>query len=94
MSKQEIVIEASERSGTGKGYARKLRRAGKIPGVLLLKGEGKPIELDPKLLPKVWKNESREFTLKLGSETKQATITDLQIDPVKRLALHVDLKYV
>ncbi len=91
---KKVVIEATERTSIGKSYAHKLRKAGKIPAVLIGQGKSTLLELDPKLLPKAWQNEGHKFDLKIGSSTKEATIKELQIHPLKRYALHVDLSYV
>ena len=91
---QTVTIEATERTQSGKVYARKLRKAGKVPAVLLNNGKATNLELDSKLLPKAWQSEGRKFELKLGSSTKTVTIKELQIHPIKRHALHVDLMYV
>jgi large subunit ribosomal protein L25 len=86
-----VTIEAALRTGTGKSYTHKLRRAGKIPAVLLENGKATNIELDPKLLSKAWKNGGRKFDMVLDGKTVPVKIQELQVDPVKRLALHVDL---
>jgi large subunit ribosomal protein L25 len=88
-----LTIEASLRTVTGKEYAKKLRRDGKVPAVLLEKGKATSLELSPKLLPKIYKH-GRKFLMNLGGVTRPVLIKDLQIDPVKRLALHLDLVYV
>lgn len=90
----DVTIEATPRTGTGKSYTRKLRAAGKIPAILNGKGTSQMLELDPKLLSKAWKSEGHIFNLTIGGATKAAKITELQIDPVRRLPLHIDLSYV
>jgi large subunit ribosomal protein L25 len=92
MSEQTTVtIEAQLRTGSGKSYTNKLRRAGKIPAVLLETGKATTLELDPKLLPKAWKFGGRQFNMVLDGKTIPVKIQELQVDPVKRHALHVDL---
>jgi ribosomal protein L25 (general stress protein Ctc) len=92
MSEQTTVtIEAQLRTGSGKSYTNKLRRAGKIPAVLLETGKATNLELDPKLLPKAWKFGGRKFNMVLDGKTIPVKIQELQVDPVKRHALHVDL---
>lgn len=86
-----VSIEAALRTGTGKSYTRKLRNAGKIPAVMLEAGKATNLELDPKLLSKAWKSGGRKFDLVLGGKTIAVKIQELQLDPVKRTALHVDL---
>ena len=88
-----MTIAATRRQRTGKGYARKLRRAEKLPGVVLDRGKSTAVELDPKLLGKVWQGDKR-FVLQLDGETHNALLHDVQIDAVKRTPLHVDIMYV
>lgn len=88
------TIEASVREGRGKGYARKLRANGKIPANILSKAKSVSIELDPKWLSRAWKQDDKKFNLDLNGETKTVFIKELQLHPVKRYALHVDLMYV
>ncbi len=90
----EVTIEAVGRTGTGKSYTHKLRRAGKVPGVLLEKGKSTLLELDPKLISKAWKSGDRKFNLVFNGKTSPVKIHELQIDPVKRYCVHVDLMYV
>jgi ribosomal protein L25 (general stress protein Ctc) len=86
-----VTIEAALRTGTGKSYTRKLRTSGKIPAVLLENGKSTILELDPKLLPKAWKSGGRKFDLVLAGKTIAVKMQELQIDPCKRTAIHVDL---
>ena len=87
----EVSIEASRRTGTGKSYTRKLRAGGKVPAVLLDNGSSTLLELDPKLLPKAWKSGGRKFNMVLDGKTTLVKIQELQIHPVRRTAVHVDL---
>ena len=91
---EQLTIEATKRTGTGKSYTHKLRAAGKVPAVLLEKGKSTLLELDPKLLSKAWKNNDRKFSLVFEGKTATVKIQELQIDPVKRHCLHVDLMHV
>ena len=89
-----LRIEGTLRTKMGKNYCRKLRKAGqKIPANLLGQGDKSSIELDSKLLSKAWKAE-KKFNLKYGNETKAVLIKELQISPVSRIPLHVDLQYI
>ena len=87
----EVTIEASRRTGTGKSYTRKLRAAGKIPAILLDKGNNTLLELDPKYLPKAWKFGDRKFKMLFEGKTALVRIQELQVHPVRRSAVHVDL---
>jgi large subunit ribosomal protein L25 len=90
----QLTIEGKAREGRGKGYARKLRANNMIPANLIGAAKSTPIELDPKWLSKAWKQNDRKFDLVLNGETKTVVIKELQVHPVKRNALHVDLMYV
>lgn len=89
---QRLVVEASLRERTGKGYARKLRRAAKIPAVIIGGGKSVAIELNPKLLASVWRTDKR-FILDLAGNQRPAVLKDVQVDAVKRTLLHADIMY-
>ena len=92
MSEELITIEAIPRETRGKEQARKLRRSGRIPGVLLDKGQSYALEFDPKWLHKAMKSD-KQFNLLFNGQTKVVKIKELQLDHVKRVPLHVDLVY-
>ena len=87
-----IVIQGALRKEFGKGYCRRLRAAGKVPGNILNKAEAVSIELEAKLLPKAWKA-GKVFTLVIDGKDAKVKIKELQINPIKRTAVHVDLMY-
>ena len=93
MSEEFVTIEAALRETRGKGNAKKLRRSGRIPGVLLDKGKSHTLEFDPKWLHKAMKTR-KQFNLTFNGQTRLVKIQELQLDHVKRLPLHVDLVYV
>ena len=88
-----IKIEATARTGTGKSYTRKIRKAGKIPAVILQQGKTTLIEFDPKLLPKAYAA-AKTFSLVFNGTTKTVKIHEMHVDPVSRAAQHADLVYV
>ena len=92
-SAELVRINGRQRSATGKGACRRLRAEGKVPGNILEKSQSIPVELDGKLLPKAWKA-GRKFSLNLEGQERVVRIQELQINPVRRTALHVDLMYV
>ena len=92
----EQVLHAEKR-GTGKGHARKLRRAGKVPAVLYGGGE------DP--LPVAFDRKSFEAALHRGGMSSVYKVTvdgrecltivkELQYHPVTDELIHVDLQRV
>ena len=77
-----LTIEGHLRTEKGKNYCRKLRSAGeRIPANLLGLGDKSSLELESKLLSKVWKS-GGVFNLKYNEETKKAKIKELQVSPV------------
>ena len=49
----KFVAEATARKETGKGVARQIRRAGRIPAVMYGQGESHLLELDPAAVRKI-----------------------------------------
>lgn len=93
----ENALEIQLRDGTGKGVARKLRAAGRIPGVCYGKGEkGVAIHVDPVALR--WLLEHGEAGMNtliqlqgdgaIGGKT--VLVRELQRDPVRGGYLHAD----
>ena len=89
---------AFERSKQGTGASRRLRNAGKVPGIVY-GGEGEPqlIELDHNALWHAIKKEafhSSVLDMELAGKTAQVLLRDLQIHPYKPLVLHIDFQRV
>jgi large subunit ribosomal protein L25 len=93
MEPQSLNIET--RANTGKGVARQLRAAGKVPGVFYGPGtDAVSITLSPKELTKVLHGEHRRNTLlKVAVDGAEhlALVKELQLHPVTRAIRHVDL---
>jgi large subunit ribosomal protein L25 len=93
------VVEAQPREAGNKNDARRVRRSGKIPGVLY--GAGKAataVSLDPRQVSRILHSGSGHntiFDLTLdGGERTKAMIVDWQYEPVKGSLLHIDLKRI
>lgn len=89
---------AFERSKQGTGASRRLRNAGKVPGIVY-GGEGEPqlIELDHNALWQAIKKEafhSSVLDMDLGGKSSQVLLRDLQIHPFKQQVLHIDFQRV
>ena len=89
---------AFERSKQGTGASRRLRNAGKVPG-LVYGGERAPqlIELDHNALWHAIKKEafhSSVLDMELAGKTAQVLLRDLQIHPYKQQVLHIDFQRV
>jgi large subunit ribosomal protein L25 len=94
------ALEIQVRDTAGKGVARKLRAAGRIPGVVYGRSQAPiAISLDPQVLRRVLtRSESGlntlfELQVDGGGELqgKPVLVRDLQRDPVKGDYLHADL---
>jgi large subunit ribosomal protein L25 len=92
----DMKVEGRER--VGKGFARTLRRQGKIPGVLYGQGECIALTVDPAEIRKVLHSDSGSNSLlnlslaKGGKEVKRmAMLRDYQLDPITGAILHADL---
>jgi large subunit ribosomal protein L25 len=89
------TLRAEARDRAGKGAARAARRAGRVPGVLY--GEGKPatlISLDPRELGRELQRPgffARLLNLDLDGTVHRTLPRDVQLDPIRDQAIHVDL---
>ena len=91
-------IKATARPRAGKGAARQVRREGKVPGVIYGdKQDAVTIALDSNELGKLigkGKFLSTLFTLDVDGAKSRVIPRDVQLDPVKDFALHVDFQRV
>ena len=91
-----VTIVAQRRSETGKGPARRLRRAGKLPIVLYGRGDSAALTIEMKEMQTLRLSESGfntiiDLSIEGGEpETCNAILRELQIDPVSRAMLHAD----
>lgn len=95
---QQARLDAQVRDDVGKGVARSLRRAGKVPAVLYGRKRGAvSLQIDDRtfqtLLRKYGSNVL--INLVLGNDDEQTVvIKDLQRHPVKRNVLHADFQRI
>lgn len=95
---ENAILNAQSRNDTGKGVARRLRQAGRVPAVCY-GGELEPraMSLDPVDVIELFDNPKGKnivFDLNVddGSETlANLMVKSYQIDPVRRDLLHVDI---
>jgi large subunit ribosomal protein L25 len=93
------IVEAELRTDTGKNVARRIRQAGRVPGILYGDmREAFSLTLNPKQLSAVLRSESGQntiFNLQVsGGETTPVMIVDTQFEPVRGHLLHADLKRI
>src|SRR5262245_10763176 len=90
----EIVVSAEKRTEKGKNVNRRLRVAGRIPGVLY--GGSKepvPVAVSPKDISAVLRSASGEntlFDLDLGGDRRKVILKEYQTEPLKGRLLHAD----
>jgi large subunit ribosomal protein L25 len=98
MEMKELTIK--RREGTGKGFAKRLRREGVVPAVLYGGAAPEPVTIDPKAVLRMihgHEGSTQLLTLKFDGESagvRMAIIRELQFDPVSERLLHVDLQEV
>jgi large subunit ribosomal protein L25 len=94
----KFEINASQRKVQGTGASRRLRRAGRVPGILYGGDQGAVnIELDHKDLLRNLHNEKFHasiLTLKLESGAEQVLLRAFNMHPVKSQVQHVDFQRV
>ena len=97
MDIRELTIESRE--GTGKGPARRLRRAGRVPAILYGGAAPVNISLDPRDVYRLIHGHEGgtqllQVTFGATTDKRMAIIRDMQFDPVSEDLVHVDLQEV
>ena len=95
---QQARLDAQVRDDVGKGVARSLRRAGKVPAVLYGRKRGAvSLQIDDRTFQTLLRNYGSNvlINLVLGNDDEQTVvIKDLQRHPVKRNVLHADFQRI
>ena len=97
MPSEQHQLAVEPRATTGKGHARKLRAAGRIPAVCYAPGSGATvIQLDPGALDRLLRKSSAGMNTLIdlsggGLDGKVVLVKELQRDPVTSALLHADL---
>lgn len=89
----ELTLEAKSRSEKGTAIARRMRREGKIPGVIYgRKSESQSLELDYVTFAKTFMEarQHRVLTLHVDGKPNRVLIRSIQQDPVTKKPSHVD----
>lgn len=93
-----IEVVAIPRSLQGTGASRRLRNSGRTPGIIYGGGKpAQPIELDHNALSHHLKMEAFHasiLTMKVGKETEQVLLRDVQMHPWRQMVQHVDFQRV
>jgi len=97
---QQTQMKIETRTSVGKGISRRLRAAGRIPGVVYGRGmEPVPVSLEPKALSAAIAGEgglNNLITLEGGGDLDKVVVivAEIQRDTLMRTAEHVDLHRV
>lgn len=90
------TLNATPRTETGKGVARKLRAAGQFPAVIYGHGrEPQPLTVNSREFDRLAERirlTSTVIELSVDGKTARTLIRELQRDPIKRTILHVDFQ--
>lgn len=92
-----MKFTAFERTQQGTGASRRLRVAGKVPGIVYGAGTPTTIELDHNALFFALKKEafhSSILEMELGGQVQKVLLRDFQVHPWKQQVLHVDFQRV
>ncbi len=90
-----IQIEVQERGDRGTAAMRRLRRDGRVPGVLYGLGRRNlPLTIPGVELTRFLKTGSHLVELKMGEQTRDAILREVQHHPITDEVLHVDLQRV
>ena len=86
-----IKLEGEVRNEFGKGVARRLRVAKKIPATIYAGGEEPAfVTLPMRETTLSLRHTNALFTIAFGDQTKMAVVKDVQRNPVKRIIEHID----
>jgi large subunit ribosomal protein L25 len=89
----ERKLKAEQRTDGGKGAARKLRAAGRVPGIVYGHGDAVAIDMDARELYRLLHTDAGMnvmVDLKVGKDEWLAMPRDVQRDNIRDLLIHVD----
>src|SRR6478752_3569968 len=93
-----FTFGADLRGMQGKGASRRLRHTGKVPAILYgAHKDAQALVLDQQNLLTMIDDErfySSIVRLKIGEQSQEAIVKDVQMHPAKRLVVHIDLQRV
>lgn len=93
----KIEVNATSRKAQGTGASRRLRKAGRVPGIIYGSSEPVLIELDQNNTFYALQNEAFHasiLTLNLEGKKEQVLLRDFQMHPFRQQVLHIDFQRV
>jgi large subunit ribosomal protein L25 len=96
MASDRPTIDVEKREEFGSRTSRRLRKTGRVPGVVYGGGDGECISFsaDARDLRRVLVGAGALIDLKVGGDTKPVIVKDLQQHPVRGELLHIDFLQV
>ncbi|RRA48396.1 50S ribosomal protein L25 [Acidipila sp. EB88] len=98
MAANEVVTAVVREGKFNKNAARRVRVAGKLPGVVYgAKEAAVAVELDPKQMLRILHSDTGHntiFDLDVAGAKAKAMIVDWQFEPIRDRLIHVDLKRI
>ena len=92
---EDTTVHAELRSSFGKGFARRLRAAGKIPAVIYGHGtEPQHVALPGHETALIIRKANQVLDLQIEGKSQLALVKDVQKDPVHQIIEHLDLVVV
>lgn len=95
---EQFELNAEPRDNVGKGASRRLRRTGKVPGVVYgTEKDAVSIQFEHDDLMHHLEKEafySHILTLKVGKKSEEVVLRDLQRHPFKPKIMHIDLQRI
>jgi large subunit ribosomal protein L25 len=86
-----IQIEVSERTDRGSAAAARMRREGRVPGVLYgLQRRNVPVTIVAADLERFLRSGSHLVELRMQDQTRPAILREVQLDPLTDAVIHVD----
>lgn len=93
----KIEVVANARQAQGTGASRRLRKAGRVPGIVYGSAEPVLIDLDQNDMYYALMNEAFHasiLTLKLDGKKESVLLRDFQMHPYRQQVLHIDFQRV
>jgi large subunit ribosomal protein L25 len=94
---QQFSLTIERRDGAGTSKVKALRHAGKVPGVVYGHGSSELIAVERRALDDLLHHGGRTSLIELqlgGKRFDTALVREIQIDPVSRKTIHIDLQRV
>ena len=87
----EVIISAQKRAETGKSFVRKLRRDGKVPGIMYgADEEPAAVSFDASELARLLRHGHSIINVNVDGKEEQAVIKSIQNHPLNGQIIHID----